>query len=259
MALRDKLNYGTVLLFFLTIFQFPCFISLLITCPLKKLFGYKTPMKFSRELFHLGLKLTNKYFFKITFLKKPSIKKRERYVYMANHSSYADPIITATLSQMPVSISIQYAKYVPFLGFNMWLMNIPFVKNVKPHEKSIPKGITTMYSNFLNHPDNIDMVFTVFPTGKRIFVKDDIHLTDLKSGGFVIAKNINCDIVPVYHNIIDVFNDTTKSFNLNKRVYCLMGKPIKTKDKSIDELKQLYYDALIKLRDQMEQLQHNSK
>lgn len=248
------MKYYFTLVTFATILQIPCFMSLLVSYPLKKIFGMSFPMNISRKLLHYGFKWTNSIFFNTTFVQHPLIEKDKQYVYMANHSSFLDPVITSSMNHTPVSVAIDYSKYVPFLGWNMILMNMPFVKSPPEY---VPTGITHKYSNLLNDPDNSDLALSIFPTGKRIFVKDDIHLSDLKSGGFVIAKHTGADIIPVYHNLIDAFNDVTKTYDSDKKVYCLMGQPIKTDGMTIKDLQTSYHNSLIELRDSVEKLKIN--
>lgn len=247
-------KYYATLITFSTLLQLPCFLSLIVSYPLKKLFGITYPMNVSRKLLHYGFKWTNSIFFDTTFVQHKSIEPNKRYVYMANHSTFVDPVVTSSLAFTPVSVAIDYAKYVPFLGYNMWLMDMPFVKSPPDY---VPQGITRMYSNMLNDPNNSSLALSIFPTGQRIFVKDDIILSDLKSGGFVIAKYTGADIVPVYHNLIDAFNDVTKTYSPNNKVYCVMGEPIKTKDVEIQDLQLMYHTSLIELRNTVEKLKIN--
>jgi 1-acyl-sn-glycerol-3-phosphate acyltransferase len=249
-----SVKYYFTLIAFAAILQIPCFLSLFASYPLKKIFGVSFPMNISRKLLHYGFKWTNSIFFNTTFIEHPSIEKDKQYVYMANHSSFLDPVVTASMNHTPVSVAIDYAKYVPFLGWNMILMAYPFVKSPPEY---VPTGITHMYSKLLNDSDNSDLALSIFPTGKRIFVKDDIDLNDLKSGGFVIAKQTGADIIPVYHNLIDAFNDVTKTYDSDKKVYCVMGEPIKTDGITVQDLQLSYHNSLTGLRDSVEKLKIN--
>lgn len=109
-------------------------------------------------------------------------------------------------------------------------------------------GLVKMYIEYLEK--NVDAVLAMFPEGKRIFTRS-FKREDMRNGGFVIAKKTGMCIVPMYHNLIDRFDDVKREYNSQKKVYCLYGSPIDTVDKTIDMIKKEYYDAMIDLESKL--------
>lgn len=237
-----NIGYFVVLLSFLTIFQIPCFLLLLVAFPARILLGHQYLTNLCISLLMKGAYWTNKVFFKMTMIVDPLVDKKKKYVRMANHSSFIDAIIISEISHNSMTIVIDYAKFCPLLGWNIAMIGIPFIG------AKGGTGITQMYTKFLNDPKNKDMVLSLFPTGTRFFTDDDLRVTDLKSGGFVIAKNLGLDIIPMYHNLVDAFNDVKMEYNPTPRLFCIQGAPISIEGKDIEQLKIEYHEAQLKLR-----------
>ena len=252
-----NLKYFLVLFIFIFVSQIPCFLILSILYPLIFFLKLKFLLKFPRTLIFSTFDLLDKLFFNVKFINDGLIDtKNKRYIYLANHQAYLDPIIArkAMISsdQYLVTIVISYAKYVPLLGMNLYMLGIPFYHYDKSG-KSINKGLVQMYTEYLK--ENSSAVLTMFPEGKRVF-SNEFKLENIRSGGFIIAKNTNSDIVPVYHNIKDRFDDVKREYNSVAKIYCIYGTTISTENKDIDDIKKEYYESMLKLKERIEKLKN---
>jgi len=200
---------------------------------------------------------TDKIFFKIKFIKSAAINPDSRYVYLSNHLTLLDAVIgrkamQSMIDQYLVSVVISYTRYVPLIGLNLQLLGIPFL-HYDAKGKRVSKGLVQMYSEFLQ--ENKSAVLAIFPEGKRVF-NGEFKRDDLKSGGFVIAKNTGMDIVPVYHNLIDSVDDVKKEYK-KANIFCLYGDPIKVGDREIKEVMDEYYQVMLKLQNTINELKKN--
>ncbi|VBB18952.1 hypothetical protein YASMINEVIRUS_1484 [Yasminevirus sp. GU-2018] len=247
-----NIGYFIVLFAFVVIFQIPCFILSLIAYPTRTLFKNRYFTHIAVHYLMRGAYWANKVFFRMKIINDRTIDQNKKYVRMGNHSSFVDAIIISEINHPSMTIAINYSKYFQLLGWNLALIGIPFVGDKGG------KGITQMYTDFLNDDDNKELVLSLFPTGSRIFIEDDLKLEELKSGGFVIAKNLGLEIVPMYHNIIDSFHDVKKEYNPTAELFCVHGAPIKTEGREIDQIKQEYHESMLKLREQVRSLKNRS-
>ncbi len=133
----------------------------------------------------------------------------------------------------------------------------PLNESEEEKEKRIAKingkraGLVKMYTDYLMK--NPSAVLAMFPEGKRVFTRK-FKLEDIRKGGFVIAKKTGMYIVPMYHNLIDRFDDVNQEYDSSKKIYCLYGTPIDTLDRSIDDVKKEYYDAMVVLESKLNSL-----
>lgn len=211
-------------------------------------------MKFPSFLQKRVFEWTDKLFFQTAYFKSKHIKKNVRYVYLPNHQAFMDPVIARNIltdpNQYMVTIAIAYAKYIPLMGPNLAMLGIPFIGD-KDRGQLVNKGIVQMYTEYLQK--NKNAVLAIFPEGKRIFT-DEFKLENLRTGGFVIAKNLNQQIVPIYHNIRDRFDDIKKQYISQPKVYCIYGDPIDVNEKTIDAIKLDYFNAMIGLKQKIDAL-----
>jgi len=261
-------GYWFVLVIFVIILQLPCFMSLLLFYPLYLIFRSRVLLMIPNMLEMYSLEWADKLFFNVTFIKdhidSASVKVvtpvGKRYVYLANHQAYMDPLIArkalvSLLTQTLVTVTISYVKYVPLVGMNLLMLGIPFL-HYDSSGKRISKGLVEMYTEYLKKNENTTLA--MFPEGKRVF-DGEFKLENIKTGGFVIAKNIGADIVPVYHNIRDRFDDVKKEYNTATKVYCIYGAPIEVNDRDINDVKKEYYNSMLTLRERIEVMKQQDK
>lgn len=240
-----NIGYFIVLWMFLIVTQLPCFISLMIFYPLYKLFfKRKIFLAIPRYLFNCAFQWTDDIFFKVQHVKTVDYDTTKRYVYLPNHQAYVDPVIrNDTKSFFVVTIATGYVKIIPVFGQNAYLMDTPFVGK--------DKGITQMYTDYLNK--HSDRTLALFPEGHRNF-DNDFKFKDIKTGGFVIAKNTGHKIIPLFHNMMDRINDKNKEYHALSKIYCLYGKPIEVEGREIEDIKKEYYDQMIILKNMIDEL-----
>src|SRR5436853_611664 len=100
------------------------------------------------------------------------------------------------------------------------------------------------YVQYLKRDSN--SALAIFPEGQRQFDgRFKAHM--VRTGGFVIAKNTDSDIIPVYHNMTDRINDQKREYNCTGKVYCIFGAPIKTRGREIEEVKREYLESIFRL------------
>lgn len=266
-----NIGYFVVLIFHLFVYQIPAFLVGLLEYPLKLIFGKFFRFNLSNYLVRLGFLLTNKTFFGTNYIVDETIDLGKRYIYMPNHQSFADSIIGGIINNKTFILVIGYTKYIPLLGFNAVLSGSPFAPYITKEERkrmdserrerekqrkqpsfqNNPSGVTNKIINVLTNDQEAS--FTIFPEGRRLF-DDNICIDNIRTGGFVAAIQLNIDIVPIYHNCMSRFNDQKKEYYWDKKVYCILRKPIKVKvngkDKTVEQLKKEYFDAMQTLRKQ---------
>jgi len=249
-----NIGYFVVLLFFAIIYQLPAFLAGIISYLVKIIFASFIQADYTivtNYLVRFGLYLTDKTFFRIKYIIDPSFDQSKRYVIMLNHQTYIDSIIGGVIRNKVFVPVVGYVKYIPLIGINTIFSGSPFVTD-KSKNKSL--SITQIMTDLLKNSN--DASLTIFPEGKRTF-SDDIMLEDIKTGGFVVAKNTGVDIIPVYHNLLDNFNDVKMEYTYNNDVYCLFGEPIKVENKDLEQLKTEYYVNMKKLRNTCNSLKLN--
>lgn len=239
-----NISYVVVMLMFIIVTQIPCFLALMIFYPFYKIFKHNVFLSIPYYLCKKAFTWTNNLFFDVQHIKTVDFDTTKRYVYLPNHQSYADPVIGSNLNPFfVITIANGYVKYVPIFGQNAYLLDVPFVGK--------DKGITQFYTSYLiKHPER---VLALFPEGHRNFAHD-FKYEDIKTGGFVIAKNTGQQIVPMYHNMMDRMDDVKKEYHGTAQIYCLYGKPIDVEGKEIDVIKKEYYDAMTVLKNKVNEM-----
>lgn len=159
-----------------------------------------------------------------------NIPKDEAVLFVGNHNSFFDIIVTYPLMKRPTGfIAKKEIKKIPCLSWWMYFVNCIFLDRKNPREglKSILDA-TNLIKNGIS-------VF-LFPEGTR---SKDGTLQEFKDGGFKIATKPKCPIVPV--GIIgsaDVFENQFPRIK-SAKVSVTFGKPIYTADLSRDELRNI--------------------
>lgn len=248
-------SYFLILFLFLFVFQIPAFLTIFIAYPIKIIFDILgltfDHTQITNYLVRVGFYVTDKLFFRTEHvtLNSNNDLRSKRYVYMANHQSYIDPIIGSVIKIKTIIPVAGYLKYIPLLGYNAVFSGLPLVKYTPKKDKS--PGITQQMIDILTHDPKTAL--TMFPEGQRNFL-DDFKLQDIRTGGFVVALNVGIDILPIYHNIMDRFNDDKMEYRSDKKIYCVWGEPISVSGKTIDQLKNEYYESMKKLQDYCDKL-----
>ncbi|VBB18951.1 hypothetical protein YASMINEVIRUS_1483 [Yasminevirus sp. GU-2018] len=240
-----NIGYFFLLFCMLFLFQLPTTLVLIAIYPLKFLTKSRYPVDFAHYVFKTCVGAINSIFFKVDYEYTAQINPEERYVYMPNHQSWVDGVLVKGLTCNRVLVVVtKYAKYIGVFGFNLIMLGFPFVDKNKTKQKG-ETGLTGTYTDYLK--EHTDTTLIIFPEGHRHFTRD-FKIEDIKSGGFVIAKNTGQKIIPAYHNLIDGFNDKKMEYDPTKKIFCIVGTPIDTTDKSIEDIKLDYYNEMIKLK-----------
>lgn len=246
--IKMNISYPFVLLCFVFFYQIPAFLTILIAYPFGVLARYFNKQidhtKFTNYLVRIGLYLTDKSFFRIEHVIDPSVTDlSKRQIYLMNHQSYIDPILGGVFKNKIIIPVAGYLKYVPVIGYNAIFTGAPLVTFIKGGDRS--KGTTQKLINILSQDTEASL--SLFPEGQRNF-HDDIKFDELKTGGFVVAKETGMNIVPVYHNIMDRFDDDKYEYHNDKKIFCIWGKPIEVQGKDIAQLHLEYFESMRKLR-----------
>jgi 1-acyl-sn-glycerol-3-phosphate acyltransferase len=160
-------------------------------------------------------------------------------IYMSNHQSYFD--IFAFFAGLPIDFKYMLKKElmrIPLFGIAVWRARHISVDRGNPRKayKSVQKAVEKIRSGYS---------VLIFPEGTR---SPDGHMQPFKRGGFRLALQAGCDIVPVA--ICNSHNISAKgSLKVNKGVIAInIGKPISIKDyskKNIDKLMARVREAVI--------------
>ncbi|MEY8291180.1 1-acyl-sn-glycerol-3-phosphate acyltransferase [Carnobacteriaceae bacterium 52-44] len=160
---------------------------------------------------------------------KENLPTDEKFVLVAPHRTYLDPIYIAVMSY-PFKFSFmakQELFKVPVLGWIIRNLNAFPVNRDKPGVSAIKTPVNYLKNNELN--------VMVFPSGSR-------HSTELKGGAVTIARLGKSKIVPaVYSGPL-----TMKDLLMRKKAIVRFGQPfeIKRKIDGVEDINQ-YYSAKI--------------
>lgn len=161
---------------------------------------------------------------------RENIPKDEAVLFVSNHLSFFDIIVTYPLMIRPTGyIAKKEIKKIPCLSWWMYFVNCVFLDRNNPRE-----GLKSV----LHAADMIKSGISVFlfPEGTR---SKDGKLHDFKDGGMKIATKSLCPIVPVgITGTPDVFENHLP-FIKSADVTVSFGTPIITADMSRSELKQV--------------------
>jgi 1-acyl-sn-glycerol-3-phosphate acyltransferase len=167
---------------------------------------------------------------KVRVTGQENVDARFPRVYMTNHQSYFD--IFALLAYVPVDFKFilkQELMRIPLLGISMRKAGYIGIERRDPK-----KAIESMDQAARKIKDGASVV--IFPEGTRSV---NGKLQDYKKGGFHLALNANCDIVPV--TIVDSYKIVPKgSLKINKgSFYVHIGRPISIKGYRKENIAQL--------------------
>lgn len=182
---------------------------------------------------------------KLTVEGSDNIPEDEAVLFVGNHTSLYDIIVTYPLMKRPTGyIAKKEIKKIPFLSWWMYFVNCIFLDRQDPREglKSVLHAADLVKSGI--------SIF-LFPEGTR---SKDGKLQEFKDGGMKIATKSQAPVVPV--GIIGTSNLFERQFPRIKpsKVKVVFGQPIYTKDMSRTEqknLSDLVHDEVAKLTGQV--------
>lgn len=167
---------------------------------------------------------------KLTVKGLENIPKDQAVLFIGNHCSMFDIIITYPLMKRPTGyVAKKEVKKVPGLSWWMYFVNCIFLDRKDPREglKSILKA-----SDYIKNGVSIFL----FPEGTR---SKDGKLHEFKDGGFKIATKVGAPIIPV--GIIGSAKLFENQFPKIRpsHVTVIFGEPIYTEGLSRSELKEV--------------------
>lgn len=159
-----------------------------------------------------------------------NIPNEQASLFIGNHTSYFDIIVTYPLMKRPTGfISKKEIKKIPCLSWWMYFVNCIFLDRNDPRQglQSVLKA-ADMIKNGIS-------IF-LFPEGTR---SKDGRLGEFKDGGFKIATKAKCPIVPVgIQGTADLFENHVP-FIKSSKVIVTFGEPIYTDKMERTEAKKL--------------------
>lgn len=168
---------------------------------------------------------------KITVIGEENVPKDRAVLYIANHRSIFDIVLTYSRVPLPTGfIAKKELEKIPLL--NIWIHN---VHTLFIDRTNIKAGLQTIMTAINNVKSGISIF--IFPEGTRN-TTDDV-LLPFKDGSFKIADKSGCPILPVtINNSRNIFETQTPWI---KRTHVIIeyGKPIETTGLSKDEKREL--------------------
>lgn len=166
----------------------------------------------------------------ITVTGRENIPKDTPVLYVGNHNSYFDIVVSGSVIPYPTGyVSKKEMKMVPFLHLWMVLINCLFIDRDDPRQ-----GLKTILKGIDNIKAGISMF--IFPEGTR---SKDGTMGHFKEGSMKMAQKSGCPVIPVaFTNTSAIFE---KQFPRIKSVDVTLefGKPIYTDKLSKEEQKAL--------------------
>lgn len=159
-----------------------------------------------------------------------NIPKDRAVLFVGNHTSYYDIIVTYPLMKRPTGyIAKKEIKRIPFLSWWMYFVNCIFLDRSDPRQGL--KSVLTAAEMIQN-----GISIFLFPEGTR---SKNCTLGEFKDGGFKIATKSKCPIIPVgIQGTYDIFEKHIP-FIKSSKVIVNFGKPILTETMERAEAKRL--------------------
>jgi 1-acyl-sn-glycerol-3-phosphate acyltransferase len=248
-----KITVGRIkyisMIFLLIVLNFPVLIFILIMYPFKN-------NVFFRNLFFEMHKCVYKILDKIFIgsksvdldKKKVTFPNSGKYMYMVNHQTSMDQLFCKYGNGPFLSPVKKDILYIPIFGYVLYLLGFFFI------DRSKKNGFTEKILDHSKNNRDIDLCF--FPEGHR-FLDGKMTEERLHNGGFIIAKELGLDIVPVYHNMMECVDDNNMEINENNDIYFIVSSidnPIRTKDREIQEIKKEFIERMIILKENIKEI-----
>ena len=161
---------------------------------------------------------------KVTVIGEENVPKDQAVLYIGNHRSYFDIIITyARCPRLTGYIAKKDMEKVPLLRTWMRRLHCLFIdrENVKEALKTILAGID-------NVKNGISMC--IFPEGTRNEASDDTLLLPFKEGSLKMAEKTGYPIIPISINNTRNIFEAHRPFIRSAHVVLEYGEPIYPKD-----------------------------
>lgn len=168
---------------------------------------------------------------KLTVIGEENVPKDEPVLYIGNHRSYFDIIITyARCPRLTGYISKNSLEKVPLLRIWMKRLHCLFIDR-----ENIKEGLKTILAGIENVNNGISMC--IYPEGTRN--KTEEELLPFKEGSFKIAEKTGCAIIPMaISNSAEIFENHFPKMT-KTHVVLEYGAPIYPKDLDKETKKKL--------------------
>ncbi|MFV0528373.1 MAG: lysophospholipid acyltransferase family protein [Lachnospiraceae bacterium] len=170
---------------------------------------------------------------KITVIGEENVPKDVPVLYVGNHRSYFDIIITyARCPRETGYMAKKEMKKVPFL--NWWMMNLHCLfldrKDIKQGLKTILEAIDLIKSG---------VSVCIFPEGTRNESADPLEVSTFHEGSFKVASKTGCPIIPMaLTGTSKIFEDQFPKIHPHE-IILEYGRPIYPKELSKEDQKRL--------------------
>lgn len=226
----------TIIAFIFLLLYFVISLPLMLIALLVGLFSMKARDVFMLRFVQFGLRTLHRIAgAKITVNGLENIPKDEAVLFMGNHISYFDVIITYPLMRRPTGfIAKKEIKKIPILDWIMYFVRCLFLDREDPRA-----GLQMVLTAADYIKDGISIV--IFPEGTR---SKDGKLAAFKEGSFKIATKSKCSIVPFGVVGTPELFETHSPWLKPAKVSITFGKPIPTKD--LDRSQQKALSSLVR-------------
>ena len=176
-------------------------------------------LRIIQAVFRFILKITG---VKITVIGEENVPKDTPVLYIGNHRSYFD--ILLTYSRCPIRtgyIAKKEMEKIPLLSTWMRYLHCLFLDR-----KDIKKGLKTILSGIELIKSGISVC--IFPEGTRNRNESDLELLEFHEGSFRLATKTDCLIVPIaMNNTVSIFEKQFPKIRKNHVVleYCKPFRP----------------------------------
>ena len=170
---------------------------------------------------------------KVTFIGLENVPTDTPVLYVGNHRSFFDVVITYTkVARVTGYIAKKEIEKVPLL--RNWMRNLHCLfldrKDIKAGLKTILEAIELM---------KCGISICIFPEGTRNKNADDLELLPFHDGSFKIASKTGCAIIPMaLNNTVEIFEAHMPKIK-STHVVLEYGKPIYVKDLPKEDQKHL--------------------
>jgi len=165
---------------------------------------------------------------KLTTIGVENVPKDEAVLYVANHRSIFDIVVSyVTLPNLTSFISKIETKKIPFLRTWMGFLQCIFIDR-----DNIRQGLTVVLKAIEQVKDGYSIFIS--PEGTR---NHGTELLPFKAGSFKIAEKVGCAIIPVSINNTDAVFENQFPWIRKASVVIEYGKPIYPNDLDREQLK----------------------
>lgn len=158
-------------------------------CIFLRFFGYKASFMTAKFWAYLTIKLL-KILCGINYKIKNGFTTKN-FLYFSKHQSTWETIFYLLVIEKPIFIVKKELMYIPFFGWCLYLLN-----NISINRSA---GLKSLNKMIIESKKALEKGFSiiVFPEGTR--AKFGVK-TSLKNGSFIMAKSLNCPIIPITHD-----------------------------------------------------------